>query len=102
MTYHVQIVTSAFSGPIPERLWETVSSWHGQFSALSAAKSQEDWYSPPGSGSWSGHVRIIDENGSVYVRNYLRCDNPSTTTTHAWCNWCIGTDQPYLMERRAG
>ena len=99
MAYHVQIVSSAFSEPIPEKLWKTVSSWNGQFSALSAAKSQEDWYSPPGSGSWSGHVRIIDENGSEYVRNHDRCHSPLTTTNHAWCGWCLGTDEPYLKLR---
>ena len=96
MTYQIQVVTSPFSGPIPERLWETVSSCTGEFSALREAISKSDWYAPSGSGSWSGHVRIMDENGTIYTRNVDRCYNPSTVTPHAWCGWCLGTDQSYL------
>jgi len=95
MTYHVQIVPSAFSGPIPEKLWKTVSTCKGQFSALREATVHRDWYSPPGSGSWSGHVRIIDDNGLVYDRNEERCYDAGVTV-HAWCGGCLGTDQAYL------
>lgn len=55
--YEIQVVSSAFSGRIPEHLWRTVGRASTQTGAYRRYAKEWAWYHPQ-QNAWSGHVRI--------------------------------------------
>lgn len=67
--FEIQVVNRAFSGKVPESLWQTIGRASHPITALRRVRREQKAVTPQ-PGSWSGHVRVLCNGEPVWIEDY--------------------------------
>ncbi len=73
-TYTVQRADQAYAVAVPERAWETVHVTDSARGAALRLLKLRRWYVHDQGRGWSGHARIVGDDGLVYDLSQERLD----------------------------
>ena len=80
-TYHVQSVSRPYADAVPEDAWTTKLRTRDKTRAIRMYRKLRGWYNPTRS-NWSGHVRIVGDDGLEYEEYFDDSGSSAATRAH--------------------